>query len=177
MTLQTEALHLFHGGLFDPIDRKAGYNYVLTTEAIDVSVADVRPQNISVIEDGATVTHTVYDMSNQCATLTLGDLDVYSPYYRVTIGEKTYRLRTEEILPEVAGEISLRGVLPSVDGNSAEISVYNTTFETKTVLIKGVNSQNEEISAEITIDAESVGKTTVRGENISDYTWSVSTAE
>lgn len=166
-----------NGGLFDSISYKEGYSYVLTTEAIDASVGDVTSENITVEGNDAVVTQAVYDMSNQRATLTLGTLETYSPYYSVSIGGNTYRLRTEEILPETVGTVSLRGVLPSAGVNSAKISVYNATFETKTVLINGVNSKNEELSAEITVEAESVGITTVRGVNINDYTWTVSTVE
>lgn len=154
---------------------------MVTTGALDVPVTQVTPQNVTVAgkNDGesVTVTQAVYDMSNSQATLTLAQQESYEPYCKVTIDGYTYTLRTQEVLPEVPGAVSLRGVLPSVSGNSAEISVYNSTYETKTILIKGINSAGNEITAEITVEAESVGKTAVIGANIADYTWTVTAAE
>ena len=138
----------------------------------------VKPQSISIqgqyYEDTPTASRAVYDMSTGNVVITLSDAEKYDKYYNVTINGVKYQLATEEVLPAERNGVSLRNVVISQDIKTATVSVYNTAYEQVTAEIKGVNPNGEEITTEIVIAAESVGKVDITGEKMNKYTWSVS---
>lgn len=113
-------------------------------------------------------------MSTGNVVITLNDAEKYDKYYTVIIDGKKYQAVTEEVLPAEKNSVSLRNVVISQDKKTATVSVYNTAYEQATAEIKGVNPDGEEITTEIVIDAESVGKVDITGEKMNKYSWSVS---
>lgn len=150
----------------------------MTAEAVSASVAKVKPQLISIkgkyYGDVLTASRTVYDMSTGNVVITLNDAESYDKYYIVKIDGVTYQVATEEVLPAEKNSVSLRNVVISKNKKTATVNVYNTTYEKVTAEIEGVNSNGEKITAEIAIDAESVGTVNITGEQMGNYTWSVS---
>lgn len=160
----------------DKIASKSGYNYTLTTEAIDADVSAVTADSITLkgTTDGdkATASFAFYDLSTQRVTITLNAQEEYNQYYRARIGGETYVLKTVETAEEKADSAGLRSVWISDDKKTAEIGVYNSTYEAKTLVVKGDNGDGEPLSTEIYLDGESVGSVTFTGTGLNAYTWS-----
>lgn len=142
-------------------------------------MGSVNPQSVKLrgVYYGDTVTaqRTVYDMSTGKAEITLSDAEKYDTCYYVYIDGQRYTLETEEISEPVKNGVSIRNAVVSEDKESAVVNVYNTTYGQVTATVTGVNPDGGEATAELVIDAESVGSVTVTGTDLNKYTWSVST--
>lgn len=104
----------------------------------------------------------------------LSKSNYYSEEYTVSVNGESNICKTEEIKAVQPGTVSLKSVVVSEDGKTAEISLYNASFIQKTNEIVGTDALgNEIISQSVTIPAESVSTFSLSGENLNTLTWNV----
>ena len=117
------------------------------------------------------ITEVVYDLATNSVTAILAPSDCYDEKYRMTVGDEVcYGYLSEEYSQSLT-TLSIKNIVYNSDG-TAEITVRNPYFKEKTVTVKQVDSEGNEVSfGELTIPAESTAKCVINASYNEAFSW------